>query len=227
MFRAKDLGQKVRAFHARTATDPHHRYRSWEHCYRYFRSRSRDALVAEKRAAALQLGFYLASWGMYRGSSFLLQRAYTVHEAVVERIASPQFSELWETEVGAELSDLRLVQPILALVGAVKDAYTPFGPATDTLATKVVLGTLGCLPACDRFFIDGFKKSGHQYSSVNDRFIERILRFCVDHNAELRSEQATIRASEGMEYPLMKLADMYFWQIGYEAAVTTDKEPEF
>ena len=36
--------------------------------------------------AALQLGFYLASWGMYRGSSFLLRRTYTVHEEVVERL---------------------------------------------------------------------------------------------------------------------------------------------
>lgn len=28
---------------------------------------------------SLQLAFYLASWGMYRGSSFLLQKYYRVH----------------------------------------------------------------------------------------------------------------------------------------------------
>ena len=64
----------------------------------------------------------------------------------------------------AEGSDAELVEPILAAVAAVKKSYAPFGPATDTLATKVILGTLGCLPACDRFFIDGFKQSGHPYS---------------------------------------------------------------
>jgi hypothetical protein len=39
--------------------------------------------LKDKDAAALQLGFYLASWGMYRGSSFLLRRWSTVHVVVV------------------------------------------------------------------------------------------------------------------------------------------------
>ena len=32
---------------------------------------------------SLQLAFYLASWGMYRGSSFLIQKDYRVHIPVV------------------------------------------------------------------------------------------------------------------------------------------------
>lgn len=122
---------------------------------------------------------------------------------------------------------MRLVEPILAAVAAVKEAYAPFGVATDTLATKVILGTLGCLPACDRFFIDGFKQSGRQYSYLNGRFVERILQFCIDHGSQLRSDQAEIQTVGGMHYPLMKLADMYFWQIGYEAAARkAGGEPE-
>ncbi len=35
---------------------------------------------------ALHLGFYLASWGMYRGSSFLLQKDYKVHVPIVKII---------------------------------------------------------------------------------------------------------------------------------------------
>jgi len=138
MCSAKDLHQKVTAFYGRAAADPHHRYRSWEHCYRFFRSRTREGVVTEKDAAALQLGFHLASWGMYRGSSFLLQHAYTVHAGVVERLASPEFSPLWEKEVGSEVSDLRLVRLMLAAAASVKEAYAPFGAATDTLATKVI-----------------------------------------------------------------------------------------
>ena len=224
MWSKKNLHRKISAYHRRVVADPHHRYRSWEHCYRFFRSRTRKALVAEKNAAALQLGFYLASWGMYRGRSFLLQRAFTVHEAVVERLTSPQFSELWEKEVGSEVADARLVQPILKAVAAVKEAYAPFGAATDTLATKVILGTLACLPACDRFFLYGFRESGHQFSSLNDLFVERILKFCTDCSAELRTEQSRISATGGIYYPLMKLADMYFWQIGYEAAQKAGRE---
>ena len=216
---AKDLHQKIAAFHNRVVADPHHRYRSWEHCYCFFRARTPAALIADKDAAALQLGFYLASWGMYRGSSFLLQRSYTVHVGVVERLASVKFSTLWDTEIGAGSSDVQVIPTILAAVEEVRTAYKPFGNASDTLATKVLLGTLGCLPACDRFFIDGFKKSGQKYSYLNSRFVERVIGFCTEHGGELRKQQARIDKLAGMRYPLMKLADMYFWQIGYEIAL--------
>jgi hypothetical protein len=221
MTSAADLHQKIATFHDRAVATPHHRYLSWEHCYRFFRSRTREVLLAEKDSAALQLGFYLASWGMYRGSSFLLQHSYTVHVGVVERLASTECSVLRETEVGSKASDVQFVPAILAAVARVKQAYAPFGPATDTLATKVLLGTLGCLPATDRFFVDGFKKSGNQYSYLNARFVERMVRFCAEYGSELRAEQAKIENAAGMYYPLMKLADMYFWQIGSEAAAST------
>lgn len=213
-----DIHQKIVAYHGSVVGDPHHRYRSWEHCYRFFRCKTRTDIVAERENAALQLGFYLASWGMYRGSSFLLQRAYTVHLGVVEQLASPQFSVLWEKDVGSEAEDSQLVPIILAAVEAVREAYRPFGEPTDTLVTKVILGTFACLPACDRFFIDGFKRWGFQYSYLNRRFVERVLGFCNDNIAELRNEQARIETSGTVRYPLMKLVDMYFWQIGYEAA---------
>jgi hypothetical protein len=215
----KDLHQKIAAFHNRAVADPHHRYRSWEYCYRFFRARTPAALIADKDAAALQLGFYLASWGMYRGSSFLLQRSYTVHIGVVERLALGKFSTLWSAEIGAGASDVKLIPTLLAAVEELRMAYKPFGDASDTLATKVLLGTLGCLPACDRFFIDGFKKSGQKYSYLNARFVERVIGFCTECGDELRREQARIDKLAGMRYPLMKLADMYFWQIGYEIAL--------
>jgi hypothetical protein len=222
----KDLNRIIATFHDRLTADAHHRYRSWEHCFRYFRSKRREELISEKRAAALQLGFYLASWGMYRGSSFLLGRTYTVHEGVIERLGSSQFDELWTRDVGSDPSDTRLVQTILAAVDSVKAAYAPYGRATDTLATKVLLGTLACIPACDRFFREGFRLGGQPYSYLNASFVKRIIGFCNDHRDALRSEQARIAVVEGMHYPLMKLADMYFWQIGYNAAIRSGVEPE-
>jgi len=110
---------------------------------------------------------------------------------------------------------------------AVKEAYSPFAKladsasATDTLVTKVLLGTLGCLPACDRFFIDGFKSMDFSYSYLNAKFIGRVLNFCRDNLAELRTEQDGIERMGGMRYPLMKLIDMYFWQIGFERSKNT------
>jgi len=109
----------------------------------------------------------------------------------------------------------------LEAIDAVREAYRAFAPqaearqASDTLVTKVLLGTFGCLPACDRFFIYGFKASGSKYSYVNSKFIERILSFCHRNLGELQAEQQMIERAGGIRYPLMKIADMHFWQIGF------------
>jgi hypothetical protein len=44
-----------------------------------------------------------------------------------------------------------------------------------------------------------------------------VLRFCRDNVRELQNEQIRIEKSSGVTYPLMKLVDMYFWQVAYEA----------
>jgi hypothetical protein len=206
-------------------TGEHHRYRSWEHCFRYFQKIPPRAIAADRDHAALQLGFYLASWGMYRGSSFLLQHTYKVHLAVIDQLVAPQFSVLWEQEFGAKDDDSQLVPTILELIHAIREAYRPFASSTaseasDTLVTKIILGTLGTLPACDRYFIEGFKGAGLKYSYLNERFIKRVLQFCRENLHDLRGEQTRIERTCGISYPLMKLLDMYFWQIGYERGVS-------
>jgi hypothetical protein len=65
----------------------YHRYLSWEHCYQYFQEQSQTGILRDRDTAALHLGFYLASWGMYRESSFLLQRDYRVHTHVIDVLA--------------------------------------------------------------------------------------------------------------------------------------------
>jgi hypothetical protein len=218
------LSGAIQAYYGDAASE-HHRYRSWEYCYGYFRQARPQGLAAGRDHAALQLAFYLASWGMYRGSSFLLQHAYTVHRGVIDLIAEERFDALWETDIGSSAADVRFLPEVRDLIAEIRTAYRPFAPATgstqptDTLITKVVLGTFGCLPACDRYFIDGFKSEGFEYSSLNDKFVGRILRYCQNHLPELQEEQAGIEQRSGIRYPLMKLVDMYFWQIGYEKDV--------
>lgn len=212
-----DLHKKILAYHGKFVENPHHRYRSWEHCYGFFRQTTPTRIVQERHHAALQLGFYLASWGMYR-NSFLLQHAYSVHLGVIDCLALPEFASLWDNDIGSKSEHSELARTILAAVEAVRAAYSPFKP-TDTLVTKVLLGTFGCLPACDRYFIDGFKKAGFKYAYLNAQFVGRILKFCDANMAELGKEQARIEGIGGVRYPFMKLADMYFWQVGFEASM--------
>lgn len=207
------IQDKVAAYYGRIGGGHPGRYRSWEHCFQFFQ---RGGISARRDEAALQLGFYLASWGMYRGSSFLLQYDYTVHLPVVERLAAPAFQPLWENEVGVKDSDLAFVPLIDDAIKSVRHSYAPIGNATDTLVTKILLGVLGCLPACDRFFIDGYKSQGLKYSYLHPTLVGRLIQFCLDHRVELQEAQARIQRDNGIRYPLMKLADMYFWQLGFE-----------
>ncbi len=103
------VGEKIRAYHGKMSNE-HHRYRSWEHCFRYFDGRSPEEILADRDHAALQLGFYLASWGMYRGSSFLLQHAYTSHLGVVDQLFSSQFIALRKLDFGTHADHCKLVR---------------------------------------------------------------------------------------------------------------------
>lgn len=200
----------------------HHRYRSWEHCYTYFSQVRKREIPLDRDRAAIELGFYLASWGMYRGSSFLLQYSYTIHRPLIDLIFEPRFDPLWSTDFGSASTDSKLTPLLLELVEGIREAYRPFAiangsaPPTDTLVTKIILGTIGSLPACDRFFINGFKIEEHQFSRVNESFINRLLKFCQTHQHELLHQQERIMEIGGIRYPIMKLVDMHFWQIGYE-----------
>jgi hypothetical protein len=215
-----EIADRIRAYHDAAAHKEHHRNRSWEHCYGYFQRNARVNIRAERHNAALQLGFYLASWGMYRGSGFLLQYAYTVHLGVVDVIAEPRFVPLWESEFGAGAEDTSLTPVVFQAINAIRDAYRQFaeengsGPPTDTLVTKVILGTFGCLPACDRYFIKGFKSAGFEYSCLNERFVERVSEFSQRNLGAFREEQARIQQETGKRYPLMKLVDMNFHELG-------------
>src|SRR5262245_41156096 len=211
------IHEKISAYFAEVVGDPHHRYRSWEHCYRFFREVTPQGLAAQREHAALQLAFYLASWGMYRGSSFLLQRAYSVHLGVVDCLAASRFAPLWEREFGGDAVDLDLVPLILDAATEITKAYSQFGEPTEILVTKILLGTFGCLPACDQYFVAGFRNAGLGYSYLNAKFVTKLLDFSLANLTEFRREQAVISDHNGAHYPLMKLVDMYFWQLGYEA----------
>ena len=78
-----NIERPIVRLHRSLAVDRHHRYRSWGHCYRYFARRRRIRSAQGIDHGALQLGFYLASWGMYRGSSFLLWKDYRIHRYAV------------------------------------------------------------------------------------------------------------------------------------------------
>jgi hypothetical protein len=216
----RDVLKTLRTYHQRTIADSRHRYRSWEHCYFYFQTLNEGSSPEARRVGALHLAFFLASWGMYRGSSFLLQQDYTVHEPIVAHLLSPVCTALRSVRTTAVVGDPELSEAILRASAFMRQTYAPFGNATDTLITKVLLGTTACLPACDRYFVVGYKAAGFRFTRLNAHFIETVLE--LGRFPAFRSAQEELRARSETSYPLMKVIDMYYWQKGYELSRPND-----
>lgn len=175
----------------------HHRYKSWEHCFEAFKGIDKT----DKKLLSLHLAFYLASWGMYRGSSGLLQKDYLVHEPILDIIKN--YKCLRKESITFE--DVKLLNKA---VNDIKTAYKGIN-VSRTLATKILLGTLGCIPALDRYFIAGWKKETKDTRIT----INNIVKFANNHKSDI--EECREEFESLSKYPSMKIVDMYFWQIGY------------
>ena len=157
-------------FYERTKQTIPHRYKSWEYCYKYFSDKQKainsDDTVLD--LAALNLAFYLASWGMYRGSSFLLQTDYTVHKKSIKIIMEAYHLKdititQWTDDHTSQL--FKMINALNAYYRKVKEKFDHNGFSdetnheekniSDTLLTKILLGTLGITPAYDRYFKNG------------------------------------------------------------------------
>ena len=218
-----ELISAAQTFYDDARANENGRSRSWEHCYRVFRDARTDP-SPDYDCLSLHLAFYLASWGMYRGSSFLLQKDYKVLSPIVEEILKPEYDCLF----GLACTDLRESEVQLMLETVYDYIANHFGPMRDQVAgreiespvspvliTKILMGTLGCVPAYDRFFVDGIKKHKVTTGEYNLNSVLRLVDFYEAHNDRLEEARRGMR-TEDLTYPQMKLLDMGFWQIGFE-----------
>ncbi|MDD5890435.1 MAG: hypothetical protein PUC69_07500 [Ruminococcus sp.] len=203
--------------------DKNGRYRSWEHCYSHF-IKARGSKEIDYDYLSLQLAFYLASWGMYRGSSFLLQKDYKVHIPVVKELLSKEYDAL----AGIECIEFRkennqqLLLEINSFLGQYYDKIRREVKGQElknqlsfTLITKILMGTLGCVPAYDRYFIAGIKKQKVTTGNYNLKSIMKLVDFYEKNSVRLEPVREKMEV-DGMPYPQMKMLDMGFWQIGFE-----------
>ncbi len=304
--------------------DEHHRYKSWEPCYNFFQNeyekiknifqenhkntKEDDELVDH---ACLHLSFYLASWGMYRGSGFLLNKDYKCHKYALEVLVDEEYYDLWDLNFNTLSEDDNKIPLIFELKDKIKAAYgnnlkeaekvkylfdlnldykeylvekkeindelvnkfvdgtkskinikeysikkdgkdwkiihekkkkayrieetggklkvyknQSINP-TDTLISKILMGTMGCVPAYDRLFINGLKEKkldtekNNKFSyHFNETSFKKLVEFCKNNKKEIEEIQKYILKNRKIAYPIMKIIDMYFWYIGF----TNNKE---
>ena len=202
---------------------PNDRLRSWEHCYKAFHD-ARGNKTADYDYLSLMLAFYLASWGMYRGSSFLLQRDYKIHIPVVEEILRSEYDSLLGIEC-IRLRNSEEQEKLQDLCSFLTEYYDGIRKAvktndvknklSDTLITKVLMGTLGCVPAYDRFFVEGVKDQSVTTGIYSLKSLMNILDFYEANQEQLETIRRTLFVYD-LPYLQMKLLDMGFWQIGFD-----------
>ncbi len=224
-----EIVNTIEKYIAGIITDQFHRYKSWDNCFQAF------SVSNQAEIQVLQLAFYLASWGMYRGSSGLLQKNHLIHTGAVDIIFSKNSQQLKcnsVTEIKREK-----IEDIIALKEALGEHYgqdifefkrgdeeIKTISATDTLLSKVILGTLGCVPAYDRYFKDGLKEKQMEHRSFNKASLNELFDFIDRNKNEIESAQKLIKIKTQIHYPIMKILDMYFWQIGYDKEVNKLKQ---
>lgn len=224
--------KNVEIFYKSINSVPNHRYKSWEHCYNFFNSIKNKRINKEELdLAQLHLAFYLASWGMYRGSSFILQKDYTIFKKIVEIILSEKYFQLWDLEQNIDNKELFLLfeelylqieKELIQIKKSVKNhpdldkgekRYLNNEKISYTLITKIILGTIGCIPAYDRFFIAGTKTVEGMQSEFNPKkSLAQLITFYKRNKEDL---EFLLRKFKG--YPPMKILDMYFWVTGYNS----------
>lgn len=191
---------------------PDERYASFDYCYNYFYSFYKEKKLSELandknlQMSCLQLGFYLASWGMMRGSSFLLEKSVRNFINLIIAI-SKMNTKLWEVDV--DKYDEENIKLLLDCKQKIIDALGKENKPTDTLVTKIMLGVFANIPAFDQYFRKSF-----ELNSVNKGSLLNIKNF-YDANKDafdsfkiytfdfLTSKQTDIIYSKA------KLIDMY------------------
>ncbi len=190
------------------------RISSFDICFNYFQeffdSGSVDELVSDENLemSCVQLGFYLASWGMYRGSSEI--RNFSAHSLapVVSAIANVD-PQLWKVDV-----DSYTTESINLIIDSMNSIGKEFPHAASlTLKTKTVLGVFGCVPAFDTYFV---KNSGLR--NLNSKSLTKLQTFYEENSStleRLRKKTHTLDFNSGEEthrlYTKAKMIDMIFF----------------
>jgi len=174
-FESKDHGRKDYA-----------RYASFDCCFNYFQSFKNKKEIKNKKNlqnSCLHLAFYLASWGMLRGSSFLLQKSLKFYKPIINYIADKD-SNFWKLDV-RDYGDDNSIREIIKCGNDICEKLKDFSDnrVSDIQITKIMLGIFGNVPAFDNYF-----QKGSGLKKFNKKSLKEIFNFYKNNKNELERE---------------------------------------
>ena len=226
--------------------DKNSRYRSHDHVHCVYLKNRHDNSPVTLDYVALHLFAFLGSWGMLCRRSFLMLKDYLFLIPVIEILNQPEYDGLCDidlTDANPNLDKSRYIATVIALIGELKEyfmsqtyykiekdketgiakhiAFT-LGDVHDTVIGKILLATLGCIPAYDRYVVAGMKAEG-LCGILGKRNLSDLVDYSRAHDSILKKIMASVNADVQREsgystlvYPVAKILDMLFWEYGYD-----------
>jgi hypothetical protein len=201
------------------------RWTSYDYCYNYFNQNKGKSLTYDIEKSCLVLGFYLASWGMFRGKSYLSQNSLFIYKPIIEYISELNNS-YWKIDV--DNYDNATIEAIEEVYLEVRKRLIPKENTHLTVVTKVLLGVFGFIPAYDSNFCKGFREiyygcEGAGFRTLNKKNLLLIKDFYdsnkneIDmfHNNLLTTDFITGQKTS-IKYTKAKIIDMYGFECGKE-----------
>lgn len=130
------------------------RERSWDFCFNHFQDHPKPTNAMA--LSCLHLGYYLASWGMLRGSSFLFNETNVRHYQEVVRRIEQHNDAMRDLDV-QHYRESETTARLEAAWKALESALLPAGGRSLTLVSKVMMGVWGCIPSYDSCFVKTFQ----------------------------------------------------------------------
>jgi hypothetical protein len=210
-------------------TEKYPRLTAWEFVWDWVQQDvpwTRLASKEMRQRTALHLGFYLANWGMLRGSSDLLRVNLDFFEDLVVHLFDGRRvpSAFWDLQFTDFAPEAKKREQACDLFDKAKAALVSFESTdiwTNTLVTKILLGLWGQIPAFDVNVNAGLRtylREHPEYTVKNKTWVSSatltgLASIAADNRWQLRTPRKTRHGHH--RYPAGKIIDMAFFQYGW------------
>lgn len=216
-----DINKYVSRFTNIYSLDSNGRFLSYDHLRNIFLRYRNDE--SKKEFLSLHLFAYLGSWGMLR-NSFLMHKDYLFSLPVVDILCEDKYNSLLDINQYTRITDNE-VNLILDLVNRIRNyyigktyydskvnEYLEISNVTDTLVSKIILGTFGCIVAYDTYARSALSYLGFN-QRINTKSIRQLNEFIIQNESVIRNFQNHLNPTI---YTPMKIVDMYLFEKGYD-----------
>ena len=195
------------------------REKSWDYLWDYIQPLAtspygRNILVTGERLrlTALHIGFYLASWGMFRGSGELYKQNIDFYELLSQYVFLRLDPPFWDVRFDRLRTDDNAVGVVNSTLSSLQRFFRGELPQQDMdlIIGKLLLGVWGQCPAVDAHFKEGYCCSFPEEKPKLSADFLKSLAIKANYN----HWNLTIARANGMAYPKGKVVDMAFYQFG-------------